>query len=150
MINITDNQSWHIAVLDSIARQVLGGDISGVSVGGQSIIHITNDTQANRNNAQAIFDGFGDLAVSASVVSMTEGDTNPVVTCNDSAISGDASLGYLVTMDGIEYASGTVDVTAGEATLTLTEPDEGDYIVYMWRATGDYASGQAEITVNGV
>ena len=76
---------------------------------------------------------------------MTEGDADPVITVD----SGDASLGWLVLDEtGDVYASGDDAPDGGTLTLNLVEPVAGVYRVFVFRKTGDYASGFVTITVN--
>ena len=148
-MDISKTINSHVAVLDAVAKEALGSDISGVTVNSkQSIINLATDTTDNRNTANNVLDNYGGLTVTADKTAMTEGDADPVISCNDAAISGDADVNYIVLMDGEEYASGTDTVTAGLAQLTLSSPADGVYEVYIYRNTGNYASGHITITVS--
>lgn len=136
-------------VTDHIARDILGGNTSGISTGPYgTIIHLLNEGQVYQDRAQGILDNWGGLTVTADKTTMTEGDADPVVSCNDAAISGDATVGYIVLLDGQLYADGTDTVTAGSVSLTLSSPVNGSYDVYIYRKSGTYASGKVTITVN--
>lgn len=149
-MDITYNDTFNVFALDTMARTILGDNISGVTVGDNSRIHLINDTVNNQAKAQAIFDGSGDLVVSADKTMMTEGDSDPVVTCADSAIAGDVEVGYVALFDGQPYADGQTAVSGGVATLNLIAPVAGIYDIYLYRLTGNYASGSVQITVNEV
>ena len=57
--------------------------------------------------AQDILLNYDELTVTASTTTMTEGDADPVVTCNDADILTDVTVGYIVLLDGVVYATGT-------------------------------------------
>lgn len=150
MYDVSDDTIYNVLALDHVARAVLGADTSGVSIGVNSRIHLVNDTPANRAKAQGIFDNWDGLTVTADKTTMTEGDADPVITCADALIAGDAEVRYLVLLDGEPYAEGTDTVTAGESEMTLVDPVAGVYEVLVCRLTGNYASGSVSITVNEV
>ena len=147
--------SRHVEVpallLDAVARDVLGEATSGISVGGgKSRIHLLDNGAINRQRATRVLSNFGALRLSASATHLDQGAADPVIRCRDSVISGDSALGYLVTLDGEIYATGSDDVTAGEIALTLSRPEAGEYAVFVWRKRGNYASAIINITVNEV
>ena len=150
MLDISVNAVLPIKIVDRMARETLGNDTSGVSVDENTWIHLLDDSQANQDIANDVLNNFGDLLVNADKTVMIEGDTNPVITCDDSAIGSDIDLGYLVLLDGEVYAVGTTLVTAGEAILNLVSPGEGVYELFMYRTVGNYASGSVTITVSEV
>ena len=116
MIHITDNATPNIQILDSIARAVLGADTTGCSVSDTSTIHLVSDASASKQNqAQKIFDNWGNLSPAASASSLVVGDADPTITVD----SADDDLFYAVSLDGELYSSGTVTVNTGTATLTL-------------------------------
>jgi hypothetical protein len=144
MINITDNSRKNIAALDAIARAVLSTDTPGVSVSSTSTIHLLDSASASKQNqAQKIFDNWANLSPSPSVSSMVVGDADPTIT----QTSTDDDLAYVVTLDGALYSSGTVSVVAGTATLTLVDPEAGEYVIYFARTSGNFANGSTTITV---
>jgi hypothetical protein len=65
-------------------------------------------------------------------------------------IASDSDVGYIVLLDGVEYASGTDAVSAGVADLTLASPVAGVYEIFIYRRLGNYASGSITITVSEV
>jgi hypothetical protein len=147
MIDISINEPLTIAIVDTIARDVLGADVAGVSVSDNTWIHLLDDSQANQDIAQAILDNFGALVVTADKTTMIEGDAGPTISCNDALIAGDATVNYVVLLDGDDYASGTDVVTVGIADLTLASPVAGVYEIFLYRTSGNYASGSVTITV---
>ena len=149
IIDISSNETIDTTCLDAVARSVLGNKTVGVSVMvGLSRIHITD--ASDQSTAETIFNNWGSLTVTADKTVMDEGDADPVVTCNDASISSDSDVNYIVLLDGDVYASGTTTVTAGEATLNLVSPVDGVYEIFMYRTTGNYASGSVTITVSEV
>ena len=150
-MEITTETILNSDVIDTIARQALGMATSGISTSGRGTrIHLTNDAQENSDKAQAIFDMFGALLISADKTTMNEGDVDPVITCADANISLDANVGYVVLLDGQLYAKGTDVVVAGVVTLGLVAPIAGVYDIFIYRTSGNYASGFIRITVNEV
>lgn len=149
-MDITYNGTLNVFALDTMVRTILGDNISGVTIGDNSRIHLINDTANNQAKAQAIFAGLGDLIVSADKTTMTEGDSDPVVTCADSKIAGDVEVGYVALLDGQPYADGQTTVSGSVATLNLIAPVAGIYDIYLYRLTGTYVSGSVQITVNEV
>ncbi len=150
-MNVASSLIVNIEALNTMVRDVLDVATFGVSVNDNgSTIHLTDASLANQDKATAILDGWGGLAIVASVSSMNEGDADPTVTCNDTLIASDANLGYIVLLDGEIYASGQTPVTAGSATLTLVSPVDGVYDIWMYRLVGNYASQSVRIVVNEV
>ena len=150
-MDVSRNVEMPALSLDAVARDVLGEATCGVSVGGgKSRIHLLDSGALNRRRAEDILRNFGTLRLSASATNLDQGAADPVIKCRDSAISGDSELGYLVTLDGEIYATGTDRVAAGEISLTLGRPQAGDFAVFVWRKRGDYASAVMNITVNEV
>jgi hypothetical protein len=143
MITIDTDTIWDIALLDDIARTVLGVDTVGVSVGAVSSIHLVNEAQAVQDMAQAIFDGYNVLSVTAEATGQAL-----TCTCDDPAIANDAELGYLVLRDGAVYATDLVAVTDGSASITLVDPIAGVYDLIMYRVVGDYRSAVAGLVVH--
>ncbi len=137
-------------VLDATARAALPSSVSGVSVNSVSIIHLLDDSQANQYTANAVLDAYGTLTVTADKTTLTEGGADPVITCNDALIAGDAEVGYVVLLDGEVYATGTDTVTSGVSELTLASPVAGKYEVFVYRISGNYASGSVNIIVSEV
>lgn len=150
MIDIRANTVYPIAALDAIARAVLGSTTYGVSVNevdGYSMIHLDDSaTESKQTQAGKIFDNWGNLSPSPSTSSMAVGDADPTITQS----SSDADLFYAVTLDGELYSSGTVAVAAGTATLTLVDPEAGEYLIYFSRTAGNFANGSTTITVSEV
>jgi hypothetical protein len=138
-------------LLDPVAREGLGVATSGVSVGGgSSRIHLLDDSQSNQDIANDILNNYDGLVVTADKTSMVEDDADPVISCADVMIASDSDVGYIVLLDGVEYASGTDAVSAGVADLTLASPVAGVYEIFIYRRLGNYASGSITITVSEV
>lgn len=150
MINIISNTIIEIDILDNMARSILGIATSGVSVSDKSIIHLLDESQSNQDKAQAILDNYNTLTVTADKTTMNEGDADPVISCNDVAISADANVNYVTLLDNEVYASGTDTVTAGLVQLTLSSPVAGVYEIFIYRDNDTFASGSITITVNEV
>ena len=147
-MDIIDNSSLSFSMLNTMASNLLSSDYRGVSVNSQSKIHLPDDaTQQTQDVAQAIFDNYDTLSILSTITNMTEGNpTDPIIT-NQVALA-DSQLGYIVTFDGEVYDEGTTPTTAGIATLNLVDPVAGEYIVYLYRLEGNFASGLITITVN--
>ena len=150
-MDVSRNIEAPARALDAVARDVLGEATCGVSVGGgRSRIHLLDASALNRQRAKDILSNFGALQLSASATTLDRGAADPVISCRDSAISGDSELGYLVTLDGEVYAEGADQVASGGISLTLRRPEAGAYAVFVWRKRGNYASAIMNITVNEV
>jgi len=147
MIHISRSVAYPGGVMDTILRTAIPTAI-GVSTGPYgTILHLAeNSSPADQTIANNLLDNFGGLIVSADKTTMTEGDADPIITVS----SGDAELGYVVLLDGDEYDTGDVSVIAGTATLNLVNPVAGAYQIFVFRKTGDYASGSVLIMVNEV
>jgi hypothetical protein len=150
-MELTSTTIVNAQVIDKVAK-VAVPTCTGVSTGPYGTrVHLPDGTsQANQDKVQDAIDNWNSLVVTASVSSMDEGDSDPVVTCADASISADAEVGYLILFDGVEYADGLDTVTAGESELTLISPEAGVYDIYVWRTVGNFASGHVQITVNEV
>ena len=150
MINVIVNTYLHPIVLDIIARK--NQYCIGVSTEpNKSTVHLDDVASfGDQTKIQNVLDNFGNLAVIAVNALINEGGADPVVTCNDALVAGDSDIGYVVLLDGAKYASGTDAVSAGSASLTLLSPVDGEYEIFIYRTTGNYASGSVTITVNEV
>lgn len=147
-VTTTSNFSTH-TVINTIAKLIEPNTYGTLGSPAGMRVHIPDATsQAKQDQIQSALDNYGALTVTADKTTMTEGDADPVVSCNDAAISGDATVGYAVLLDGQLYADGTDTVTAGSVSLTLSSPVNGVYDVYIYRKSGTYASGKVSITVN--
>lgn len=147
MINISRSTAYPNPVMDTILRATVSTAI-GLSTGPYgTILHLEADAspthQAIANN---LLDNYGGLMVNVDKMTMNEGDADPVITIS----SSDAGLGYIVLLDGDDYDTGDVAVIAGTATLNLVSPVAGAYQIFVYRKTGDYASGSVLIRVNEV
>lgn len=148
MITVTSDIIWsNIMGLDTIARAILGDNTAGVSVGDYSAIVLLNDTPELITTAEEILNGHASLTVEASPTELVENTGDVTITCDDALIAGDADVGYIVLLDGALYASGTDAVTDGTASLSLVDPVDGEYAVYIYRLTDMYESGFVHITV---
>lgn len=151
MIHIPHANRYRSDVID-IAIRALVPTANGVSTGPYgTLIHLPDGTSnENQDKASNLLNNVDNLTVTASVSTMTEGDADPIVTCNDPSIASDPSIGYIVLLDGTIYASGSDTVSSGTAQLTLSAPVAGVYDIFLYRLTGNYASGSVRITVNEV
>lgn len=115
---------------------------------GCDIILYDTAPQADIDISQALLDNYNTLGVSASATIVIEGGLDPDITCSDVQILNDTDIGYVVLLGRQVYAAGSDSVTSGTATLTLVSAPPGDYTVFIYRLTGNYASGYVQITVN--
>ena len=145
-MDVIKESTVNIYLLDTVARAILGDNISGVSAGPRAVIHLLNDSPSNQVIANTILNQYGSLSVVADKTAMIEGDDDPVIT----VASTDAELGYFVLLDDEEYDSGDVTVITGVATLNLVDPVAGIYQIFVYRKTGDFASGSIQIIVSEV
>lgn len=148
-MDIEINSELNIRVLDNIARAILGSAISGVSTEpNKTRIHLIDESQDIQDKATKILNNFGLLPVDSNTISMNEGDTDPIITCNHPNISSDINVGYMVLFDDKLYDSGLTPVVAGIATLNLVLPTTGTYEIHMARLSGSLVSGSVTIIVN--
>jgi hypothetical protein len=145
---VTSPIIWDTPALDAIARAILTDNTAGVSVGDYSAIVLLNDTPELIETAQEILTGYQELSVQADPLELTEGAGDVTITCNDSLIAGDADAGFVVLLDGALYASGTNSITAGVIELTLADPVDGRYSIYIYRLGTSYQSGYIDVVVN--
>lgn len=148
MINITSDTERPFAVIqDMISTHV--PTVIGISTESgtnyKMTIHLPDDASAShQNRANKIFDNWGNLNLTASTTTMAVGDTNPTITYD----TGDSELNYVILLDGNVYASGTETVIAGTLTLELDSPEAGTYEIYVYRLSGNFASGFVSIIVS--
>jgi hypothetical protein len=147
-MDISTQLNLPVKIIDAIAREILGDVISGVSVGDNTRIHLLDASLENQGIANSILNNFGGLTVSADTTSMTEGDANPAIHCTDGAIASDSDVGYIVLLDGEQFAQGITSVTAGEVNLNLISPVAGTYGITIYRTTDTYVSGSVTINVH--
>ena len=145
---VTSPIIWKTESLDAIARAILADNIAGVSIADYSAIVLLNDTPELIETAQEILNGYQGLTVQADPLELTEGTGDVTITCNDPLIAGDADAGFVVLLDGALYASGTDSITAGTIELTLADPVDGRYSIYIYRLGTSYQSGYIEVVVN--
>jgi len=145
---VTSPIIWDTPALDAIARAILTDNTAGVSVGDYRAIVLLNDTPELIETAQEILTGYQELSVQADPLELTEGAGDVTITCNDSLIAGDADAGFVVLLDGALYASGTNSITAGVIELTLADPVDGRYSIYIYRLGTSYQSGYIDVVVN--
>jgi len=151
MIDVTRFIQIELDALHTIAHALLTESAVSTNNSNHTRIHLPDSAPASeQTTAQAILDQYETLPVSASATALTEGDADPTITCDDSVIAGDTEMGYVVLLDGDLYADGTTPVNSGEASLTLVSPVAGTYDVYVYRLTGDYASGSVQLIVEEV
>ena len=151
MITVTSDIIWsNIMGLDTIARAILGDNTAGVSVGDYSAIVLLADTPELIETATNILNGYQLVTVTADPETMTEGAGDVTITCNDPLIAGDGDAGYVVLLDGALFASGRDTVTAEGVELSLPDPMDGEYTIYIYRVASPYQSGFTHVTVNEV
>ena len=149
--NVTNDTIWSdIMGLDTIARAILGDNTAGVSLADYSTIVLLNDTPELVDTATNILDGYNTLAVTSDPAIMTEGAGDATITCNDPLLANDSDAGYVVLLDGVLFASGTDSITAGGLELTLPDPVDGTYTIYIYRLATPYQSGLTLVQVNEV
>ena len=147
--NVTNDTIWSdIMGLDTITRDILGDNTAGVSLADYSTIVLLNETPELVETATNILDGYNTLAVTSDPAIMTEGTGDVTITCNDSLISSDVEVGYVVLLDGALFASGRDVVTAGAVELSLPDPLDGEYTIYIYRVASPYQSGLVKCIVN--
>lgn len=141
---------WNSATgLDSIARGILGDNTAGVSIAkSYSAIVLLNDAPELVETATNILDGYNTLAVTSDPAIMTEGAGDVTITCNDPLLANDSEAGYVVLLDGALFATGRDAVTAGAVELSLPDPVDGEYTIYIYRVTSPYQSGLVKCIVN--
>lgn len=151
MINISTSNKHNTRLLDTLAH-LANPSAVGISTGPYgTIVHMPDSANPSEQSViQTLLNQADTLAVAAVKTVMNEGDADPVITCDDARISGDAEVNYLVLLDDEVYAEGTASVVSSEATLNLVSPVAGVYDIFLYRRTGDYASGSVRITVNEV
>lgn len=145
MADVMTSAVYPIAVMDVIVRALF--DVFGVSVGDYGTrVHV--NAGESEHDVQVFLDNVGSLVVDD--VTITEGDPDPVVRCDDAKIISDASVGYVVMLDGELYASGVMAVAAGVAEDTLESPISGEYECWMFRTAFPFESGRGYVFVQGV
>ena len=147
-MDIVSQKAIDPRLLDAVARAALGNATCGVSTGADSRIHLLANTLPEQQRAKDVLNRFGTLRLGSSATSLRAGAADPVITCRDERIAGDAQLGYLVLRAGEERMRGTLDIVNGECSLTLTQPTAAPYTIFLYRLRGDYASGVVEIRVD--
>ena len=153
MITVTSDIIWSdIMGLDTIARVILGDNTAGVSLADYSAIvllnALLNDTSELIETATNILEGYNTLAVTSDPAIMTEGAGDVTITCNDPLIANDSEVGYVVLLDGALFASALDIVTAGAVELSLPNPVDGEYTIYIYRVASPYQSGLVKCIVN--
>ena len=147
-MDIVSRAIWESAILNHVARAILGHATSGVSVGGDgSRIHLNDPAEANQRRASDIFNHEGSLSLSCDSESIVAGAPDPVISCADSAIAYDSQLAYLVMRDGDLHAHGQAPVIKGSWEFRLTKPAPGAWDIVAFRLKGNHASGSVNIAV---
>ena len=139
----------NIVMLDAVARAVLGGATCGVSAGsGGSRIHLISQNEADQQRASDILNEFGALPLNTSTNRLTAGDGDPVISCGAELISQDRALAYLTLRNGEVVDQGQAALADGAVALTLSNLMAGLHDVFLYRLTGNYASGALRIRVD--
>ncbi len=148
-MDIISQASLNVTMLDAVARAALGAATCGVSVGGhQSRIHLLYYNMPEQQRASDVLNHFGALPLSATPSRLTAGDTDPVVSSRADMIAGDSALAYLLMRDDAVIERGQVEVIDGGIALSLSDLRAGIHDVFLYRLTGNFASGAARIEVD--
>lgn len=148
-MDIIGNAGLRITMLNAVARAALGVATSGVSVGGgRSCIHLMNHNMSDQLRASDVLNHFGALPLTSTTERLAVGGSDPVISCRAEVISGDRALAYLILRDGDEVKRGQVDVISGGIDLTLEDLAAGIHEVFVYRMTGNFASGAARVEVS--
>ncbi len=148
-MDIINNEAWQTSLLDAVARDALGAATCGVSVGGgRSRIHLVNDNPPEQQRASDVFNNFGTLQLSLSAEKFIESDPDPVIACRDRLIAADSALAYLVVLDDEVLLRDRGDVVDGQFSLALTGLSAGRFLVFVYRISGNYASGSVRFNVD--
>ena len=148
-MDVISQASLNITMLDAVARAALGAATCGVSAGGdRSRIHLLNYNRPEQQRASDVLNHFGTLQLSATVSRLTAGDTDPVISIRADMIAGDSALAYLLLRDDVVINRGQVEVVDGEIALRLSDLTAGIHDVFLYRLTGNFASGTARIQVD--
>ena len=136
-------------LLDTVAREALGKATCGVSTGGgSSRIHLLDGNPHEQQRASDVLNRFGSLSATATVTALTEGEADPLIACRDESIADDEQLGYLILRDGVASMRGKADLQSGVFSLTLRQPNAGDYTIFLYRLRGNFASAALQIRVD--
>lgn len=147
-MDIVSKEGLPLWLLDAVAREALGAATSGVSSGdGHSRIHLLSENPAEQRSASDVLANFGGLRLRPSAPAFVEGADEPVVACQDAAIALDGELAFIVLLDEEEVRRGRGAVVAGEFSLALSGLRAGNYLVFVYRIVGNYASGIARFSV---
>ncbi len=148
-MDIIGPRSLNIAMLDAVARAALGAATCGVSVGGgRSRIHLMNHNMPDQQRASDVLNQIGALPLRSTTSRLTIGDVDPVISCRAELIAGDSALAYLVLRGDEVIKRGQVDVVDSGLAWTLSDLTAGIHDVFLYRLTGNYASGVVRIQVD--
>lgn len=143
MIDVEISSNTPVGLLDSVARAAIGAGCYGVSNrGGVTVIHI-DDVGQNSQIANSILTSWNTLLVTSDKASITADGVDTATITHDSP---DATLDYLVLLDGEGYADGGVTAVGGVVRLTLATDTLGIYTILLSRKMGNYATGQIMVT----
>lgn len=150
MQNISIAALLPIALLDSVAKTILGAACAGVSVkegaAPTSKIHLADASGSNPQIAGSILSSWNTLLVTTNKATMVQGDVAGA-TISHTVVTGDTQMDYHVTLDGVLYSAGVVNAVAGVCTLNLPATTAGSYVVLLGRKVGNYATGQVFVEV---
>ncbi len=148
-MDIISQGNLDVTLLDEVARAALGAATCGVSVGGsQSRIHLRSHNLTEQQRASDVLNHFGSLPLTVSASRLTAADAAPIINCRADLISRDRALAWLRLQDGVLGARGQIDVVDGQVNLTLRDLPAGIHDVFLYRLTGNYASGVGRIKVD--
>ncbi|MCY3781024.1 MAG: hypothetical protein OXG78_11990 [Chloroflexi bacterium] len=148
-MDIIGPTNLNVTMLDAVARAALGAATCGVSVGsGTSRIHLMNQNMPDQQRASDVLNGFGALPLACTTSRLTVGDSDPVISCRAELISEDRALAYLVMRDGEVVERGQAALANEAVALSLNNLTAGVHDVFLYRLTGNYASGAVRIQVD--
>ena len=147
MISVANSTQYNSTIVDTMVKAIISV-ATGVSTGPYgTIIHVLDGGQVQPANE--VFAGIGALAVTTDKSTIVaNGSDTATVNCNAPSISGDATVGYVVTLDGNPYSTGTTPVSAGAVQLTLNTVVAGRYDIHLYRLNPTYQSGTVVVTAS--
>ncbi len=148
-MDILGRANLDVLLLDAVARAALGAATCGVSVGGgRSRIHLLHHNPPEQQRASDVLSQFGALPLTSSANRVTVGGADPVISCRAALIAEDSALAALILRDGEFFKREQIAVVAGEVSWRLRALTAGTHSIFLYRQTGNYASGALRIQVD--